>query len=217
LVLVLLLLPGEKPAGSAAAKNAGKKSGVFTGAFVWWILILFMFFISGQVFSTFISFYIDAHRLGTAAQAGQTVMLFSLGGFVMGASYAKLVKATKGQTLTLAFAALFLSYMLMAYAQNITVVYAGCFLCGLSFSAAIPNMMDSVTRAVDANSVPMAISVALCSQNIAQFLSPSVVTPIAGVMGGEINQTALLLGAYMILAMAVIVCAREILSSHGRR
>ncbi|MDR1205556.1 MAG: MFS transporter, partial [Peptococcaceae bacterium] len=197
LICVLLFLPMEKPPGRAAASGggatdgegagvigagsgegagggatagAGKKTGVLTGAFVWWTLMLFMFFISGQVFSTFISFFIDVHRLGTAAQAGQTVMLFSLGGFVMGALYAGLVKITRGQTLTAAFAALFLSYMLMAYAPDITVVYLGCFLCGLAFSAAIPNMMVHVTNAVDAASAPMAISVALCSQNIAQFL-----------------------------------------------
>jgi predicted MFS family arabinose efflux permease len=129
--------------------------------------------------------------------------------------YAGLVKITRGQTLTAAFAALFLSYMLMAYAPDITVVYLGCFLCGLAFSVAIPNMMVHVTNAVDAASAPMAISVALCSQNIAQFLSPAVVTPAAAAIGGEINQTALLLGAYIILAMAAVVFLRGLLA--GRK
>jgi predicted MFS family arabinose efflux permease len=212
LVLVLLFLPGEKPAGHAAVRSAGKKTGVLTGSFLWWTVLLFVFFIGGQVFSTFISFFIDAHKLGTAAQAGQTVMLFSLGGFTMGVLYARLAAAIKGRTLLAAFAALFLSYMLMAYAPDIRFVYAGCLLCGLAFSAAIPTMMVNVSNAVDADSAPMAISVALCSQNIAQFLSPSAVTPIAAAMGGEINQSALLLGAYIILAMAVAVFVQGLLA-----
>jgi hypothetical protein len=76
-------------------------------------------------------------------------------------------------------------------------------------------MMVHVTNAVDAASAPMAISVALCSQNIAQFLSPVVVTPAAAAIGGEINQAALLLGAYIILAMAAVVFLRGLLA--GRK
>jgi MFS family permease len=202
-IIVLVCLPDTRPIrNTAEGAPAGKVK--LTGAAYGWVITMFLFFISGQIFSVFISFFVASQGLGTPAQAGQTLMFFALGGFLMGLVFGKLTTAAKNLTLSIGLILLGVSYLLMAYAPNIAVVYAGSLVCGLAFSIAMPSIIVGASQSVDAFSAPMAISVVLCSQNLAQFVSPYIATPIAAAMGGDVNQSAYIFAAALGLAMGVV-------------
>lgn len=209
LVLVLLWLPREAPARREKATLSGEKAktgGVrLTKALFAWAGITFLFYIGGQVFSTFISFFVAAHGLGTAAQSGQTVTFFALGGFLAGLLYGRFSRLTKKQTLATGFLLCAVSFFGMAFSGNIWLVYAFSLLCGMAFAVIMPSLFLEVSHSVDARSVPMAFSVVMCAQNLAMFLSPSLVTPLARALGGEVNRTAMLAAGVMLAAMAAAI------------
>ncbi|TEB17887.1 putative niacin/nicotinamide transporter NaiP [Pelotomaculum sp. FP] len=202
-IIVLVCLPDTKPIRNTAAEGAPAGKVKLTGAAYGWVITMFLFFISGQIFSVFISFFVASQGLGTPAQAGQTLMFFALGGFLMGLVFGKLTTSAKNLTLSIGLILLGISYLMMAYAPNIAVVYAGSLVCGLAFSIVMPCIIVGASQSVDAFSAPMAISVVLCSQNLAQFVSPYIATPIAIAMGGDVNRSAYIFAAALGLAMGV--------------
>ena len=202
-IIVLVCLPDTNPMQNTAAEGAPAGKVKLTGAAYGWVITMFLFFISGQIFSVFISFFVASQGLGTPAQAGQTLMFFALGGFFMGLVFGKLTTAAKNLTLSIGLILLGVSYLMMAYAPSIAVVYAGSLVCGFAFSIVMPSIIVGASQSVDAFSAPMAISVVLCSQNLAQFVSPYIATPIAAAMGGDVNQSAYIFAAALGLAMGV--------------
>ncbi|MGI6492015.1 MAG: hypothetical protein ACOX0T_06340 [Pelotomaculum sp.] len=92
----------------------------------------------------------------------------------------------------------------MAYAPSISMVYAGSVVCGLAFSIVMPCVIVGTSQSVDAFSAPMAIAAVMCSQNLAQFLSPYVATPIAVSMGGDVNQSAFIFAAALAVVMGIL-------------
>lgn len=204
LIIVLICLPNTRPIRSAAVDGAPTRKVKLTGAAYGWIVTMFLFFISAQVFSVFISFFIDSQKLGTPAQAGQTLTLLAIGGFVMGLVFGKLMTATKNLTLSIGLILMGLSYLISVYAPNINMVYVGSLVAGLSLSIVMPCIIVGASQSVDAISAPMAISVVLGSQNLAQFLSPYIATPIAVMMGGDVNRSAFMFAAVLAIAMGVV-------------
>ncbi|TEB05712.1 putative niacin/nicotinamide transporter NaiP [Pelotomaculum schinkii] len=202
LIIVLICLPHDKPARNAAAEGAPAGKVNLSGVYGW-VITMFLFFISGQIFSVFISFLVESQKLGTPAQAGQTLMFFALGGFLMGLVFGKVATSAKNFTLSIGLFLLGISYLMMAYAPNIAVVYAGSLVCGFAFSIVMPCVIVGASQSVDAFSAPMAISVVLCAQNLAQFVSPYIATPIAAAMGGDVNKSAYLFAAALGIVMAV--------------
>ncbi|MGI6492003.1 MAG: MFS transporter [Peptococcaceae bacterium] len=204
LIIVLICLPKDKPVRNAAAANAPAGKVKLTSATYGWIATMFLFFISGQVYSVFIAFLVESQKLGTAAQSGLTLAFFALGGFVMGIIFGKVATMARNLTLSLGLILLGISYVMMAYAPSINMVYAGSVVCGLAFSIVMPCVIVGTSQSVDAFSAPMAIAAVMCSQNLAQFLSPYVATPIAVSMGGDVNQSAFIFAAALAVVMGIL-------------
>lgn len=204
LIIVLLFLPNSKPAGNTAAAGASVGKVKLTGEAYGWVVTMFIFFISGQVYSVFLAFLVETQKLGTAAQSGLTLAFFAIGGFLMGLVFGKLSTITKNLTLSIGLVLLGISYLMMAYASDINMVYAGSVICGFAFSIVMPCVIVATSQSVDPFSAPMAISAVMCSQNLAQFLSPYIATPIAVAMGGNVNQSAFIFAAALAIAMGVV-------------
>lgn len=204
LIIVLICLPNTKPVRNSAVENSPVGKVKLTGAAYGWIVTMFLFFISGQVYSVFIAFLVDSQKLGTAAQSGLTLAFFAIGGFVMGIIFGKLSTMARNLTLSIGLALLGISYLMMAYASDINMVYAGSVVCGFAFSIVMPCVVVGTSQSVDAFSAPMAIAAVMCSQNLAQFLSPYVATPIAVAMGGDVNQSAFIFAAVLAIVMGVV-------------
>lgn len=205
LFLVLAFVPNIKP--ESTGKRAGAPTVNLTKLSWIWALLMLLFFISGQIYSIFCSFLVTEKGLGSAAQAGNSLAFFAIGGFLMGLVFGKLSSLTKGATLAVGFFLLAISYVLIAFAGNMVLIYLGSIICGFAFSICMPCITVGAAGAVDPFSAAMAISVAMCAQNLSQFICPYIVNPVAAALSGgtNVNQAAFLFGAVFIAVMGVIV------------
>ena len=208
-VLVLVFIPGGedkvKESESLKSGESGKKTGITKGAWLW-AGTMFLLFIAAQIYSIYLSFLvIDERSLGSPTEAGSGLAFFAIGGFVMGIVYGKLSGILKKRTLAAGMLGILLSYLIIATAGSMILIYLGCLLFGLSLSACMPFIIVSTANSVDSLAAGMAISITMCGQNFAQFLCPYVINPIAGSINKTaINQTAFFIGAAMLAVMVVV-------------
>ncbi|MBQ9002062.1 MAG: MFS transporter [Eggerthellaceae bacterium] len=191
---VLVLVPYRKPAGRMAATEGAKPEdeGIkITAGILLWFVIAVVFFMGGQVYSNAINVLLIEFDLGGAAEAGISLAVFAFGGFLAGFLFGKIFEKARGFTLPLGLLVLAASYLLMAFSYNIIGIYAGSFLCGLSFSICVPLVMSSISNAaVNPASAAFAVSLATCGQSIGQSISPYVITPIGSALASGIGLTA---------------------------
>lgn len=204
LILVLLFLPTSKPAKVAILIGEVNAKVRITYAAFGWIGSMFLYFLASQIFSTFIAFFVATYGLGSSAQSGVTVMIFALAGLVMGLFFGRLTKILKHLTLSVGFSLMGLSYVFIAFAPNMQLVYIGSILAGLSCASVMPCIVVGASESVDAFSAPMVISMTMCSLNLSMFLSPYVATFVAGKVGGELNKSAFIFGAALAILMAIV-------------
>ncbi|AWW25878.1 MFS transporter [Acetobacterium sp. KB-1] len=201
---VIALVPFKKPEKSVVSKNS-EKVKITTQAWGW-IGLMFIFFIGGQIYSNSLSFLINDYQLGTAATAGLGLAFFAFGGFVMGMLFGKLANTAKSLTFAIGLLLLSGSYLLVAFAGSMTMIYAGSLICGIAFSICMPALFIGAASSVEPLAVGMVVAIATCSLNLAMFLSPYVVNPIAAMLGQGVNnnQMAFIFGAALIGAMGII-------------
>ncbi|MEG1684146.1 MAG: MFS transporter, partial [Oscillospiraceae bacterium] len=98
-----------------------------------------------------------------------------------------------------------ISYLLIAFATSITMVYLGEFLFGVALSICMPTIIVGTAGSVSMAASGMAISITMCGQNLAQFLCPYLLNPITAALGtgSNNNQLAFLLGAGLTAVLAV--------------
>jgi len=203
LMMVIAFVPDQKPVRKEATDAPHLKNRLTLSSWRW-AGMMFLFFIAGQIYSVYTAFLVTEKALGTAVQAGNSLAFFALGGFMMGLLFGRLVSLARQMTLSMGFFLLGISYLLVAFANSMTVIYIGSIICGLAFSTAMPCIIINTAGSVDHFSVGMAISITMCAQNLAQFISPMIVNPLlAAISSGNPNQMAFILGAVLITTLGV--------------
>lgn len=201
---VILFVPEIKPSRVEVSEDSGS-SKLTSGAWFWAIVCL-IFFIIGHVYANCISFIIAEKALGTASQAGTSLTLFAVGGIVMGVIFGKIMGKFKKVTISIGFFTLGIAYLIIAYAQNMMIMYLGNFICGLAFSIVMPCIMVEAGNSVKPAAAGMAIALATSFQNLGQFVSPYIINPIGLMLGDgtNTNQMNFIFGAVFIIVAGVL-------------
>jgi MFS family permease len=131
-------------------------------------------------------------------------MIFAIGGFLMGFVFGKLMQAAKNISLAIGFFMGVLSYLIIAYASNIFMVYVGSLIYGFAVTTIFASIMVGTSSSVNPASVPMAISLVTAGQNLGSFLCPYFITPLAAMLGSNINTNAFIVGAIHFAIMGLI-------------
>jgi predicted MFS family arabinose efflux permease len=210
LIGVIVFVPYKKPVKAAKVDSVseGESGKIKITAAAWgWIILIFVFFIGGQTYSNTVSFLVSDLKIGTATESGLSLAFFAFGGFIMGLLFGKITAAAKKLTLCIGLFILTVSYLLMAFAGSMAVIYIGSVICGLAFSIALPCLIVGAANSVDARSASMAVSISACSQNFAMFLCPTIVNPVAKAIstgaGANPNQVALIWTSIMIGVLGI--------------
>lgn len=208
LILCIVCIPNVKPQGAQAARVSdapAQKVKLTKGSWIW-ALTMFVLFIGAQIYSIALSFIVDEKGLGTAAQSGNAMAFFAIGGFLLGLVFGRLSGAARNLTLFVGLVGIIVSYLVIAFAGSMPMIYLGAFLFGVSLSVCMPCVIVGTAGSVDVFSSAMAISITMCAQNFAQFLCPYIVNPISAALsdGTNANQISFLLGAGLTAVMAVI-------------
>ncbi|SHM27810.1 Predicted arabinose efflux permease, MFS family [Caldanaerovirga acetigignens] len=204
LICVAAWLPNVKPMRAAGGQEGKAPEKVNVAGAYGWIFTMFAYFISGMILATYLAFLISEKNVGTAADAGQATMIFAIGGFLMGFVFGKLMQAAKNISLAIGFFMGVLSYLIIAYASNIFMVYVGSLIYGFAVTTIFASIMVGTSSSVNPASVPMAISLVTAGQNLGSFLCPYFITPLAAMLGSNINTNAFIVGAIHFAIMGLI-------------
>ena len=204
LICVAAFLPNSKPVKAAATEGRPTGNPKLTRAAFGWAITMLLFFIGGLVLASYMAFFVTAHNLGTAAQAGQATMIFAIGGFLMGLVYGKLARFARNASLAVGLFMGVIAYLLVGFAPNIIVVFVGSLIYGFSVTTVFASIMDGTSTSVEPIAVPLAMSIVVCGQNLGSFLCPYIITPIAASMGADVNKYAFITGAILFGIMGIV-------------
>lgn len=204
LICVATFLPQTKPIKGAAAEGGPAERVQLTGAAYGWALTMLIFFIGGMILATYLAFLVASHSLGTAAQAGQATMLFAIGGFLMGLIYGKFAQWTRNTSLAAGLFIGVIAYLIVAFGQNIFLVYLGSLIYGFSVTTVFASIMVGTSMSVKPIAVPLATSIVVAGQNLGSFLCPYIITPISALMSSDVNMFAFITGAILFAVMGII-------------
>ncbi len=205
LVFVAAFLPKPKPAAKAAAvegKPAEKPK--LTGAAFGWAITMLIFFIPGMILATYLAFFVTSHNLGSPAAAGTATMIFAIGGFLMGLIFGKLAQGVRNASLAIGLFMGVVAYLLIAFSQNIWLVYVGSLIYGFSVTTVFASIMIGTSMSVLPIAVPLAMAIVVCGQNLGSFLCPYIITPISGLMSEDVNMFAFISGGIIFGIMGVV-------------
>ena len=165
-----------------------------------WAGITFLLFIGVQVYTVYISYVLSEKSIGGAAESGATVAVACIGGFIMGILYGKLAGRAGNLTFAIGLFVMALSYLILALAGSMFVIYIGGFVYGIAMAICMPAAFVNTANSVDAYSSAMALSITMCAQNLGQFVCPYIMNLITGMTGSAHPSTLTYLLAMVLLA-----------------
>ena len=161
-------------------------------------------FIGVQVYTVYISYVLNEKSIGGAAESGATVAVACIGGFIMGILYGKLAVRTRNLTFAAGLFVMALSYLILALAGSMAMIYVGGFVYGIAMAICMPAAFVNTANSVDAFSSAMALSITMCAQNLGQFVCPYIMNFVTG-MTGSLHPSTLtyVLAAVLLTGMGV--------------
>ena len=216
LIIAFICLPVVKVAGKGggpafaemdgpAFADAAEKGTTRLNRSSWsWAGITFLLFIGVQVYTVYISYVLSEKSIGGAAESGATVAVACVGGFIMGILYGKLAGRTRNLTFATGLFVMALSYLILALAGSMAMIYVGGFVYGIAMAICMPAAFVNTANSVDAFSSAMALSITMCAQNLGQFVCPYIMNFVTG-MTGSLHPSTLtyVLAAVLLAGMGV--------------
>jgi MFS family permease len=144
------------------------------------------------------------HNIGDAGVAGWGTMIFAIGGFLMGLAYGKLNSAAKNITLSIGLFVGVISYLLVGFSGNVAVTIVGSFLYGACVSIVMASVMTATAMSVNPVTIPLAIALTTCGQNIGSYICPYISLAAAGLFGADITRNVFIFGAILFGVMGII-------------
>ncbi len=190
---------GDRIGETGSSGSAGQKTRLNKSSWSW-AGITFALFIGVQVYTVYISYVLSEKSIGGAAESGATVAVACIGGFIMGILYGKLAGRAGNLTFALGLFIMALSYLILALAGSMTVIYLGGFVYGIAMAICMPAAFVNTANSVDAYSSAMALSITMCAQNLGQFVCPYIMNFITGITGSAHPSTLTYLLAAILLA-----------------
>ena len=212
LIGVIVFIPYKKPIYQIPNSEKSTKEPIKITKNAWgWIVLMFLFYVIGQVYSNSVSSLVADREIGNAMQSGLSIAFFCIGGMITGLIYWRILAKAGRFTYTLGLLLLVISYLIMIFGNNIFLIYIGSLICGASFSICTPCMIVGTANSVSARSTAMAVSLSACFQNFAMFICPIIINPVAQFVtdksqdGGLVHsQNALLIAAVMMAIVAIV-------------
>ena len=202
-------IPAEEPKPADREKGgASFRSGSKIPAVVWSsALQTFLFAILYFAFSTNISLLLEERRLGGADAAGLATGIFMLGGLVFGLLFSRMYAKLGAQMPGLAFFILSVSYLMVYASGNLIGILIAGFFGGGSLSVIFPYFLLHIAGRVDPSVSVISSSLILSvGPNLGSFVSPMILTTLAGFMGDTAGARFMLAcGAALILTIATLV------------
>lgn len=200
LALVLIFLPD-----TGAKEKKQQAEGQFTPSL--WILMVVGFCLNILFFTFMVdmSFVVTGEGLGTAADAGSVLSMFSAFTVISGFVYSVCNKILKKAMPAVAALLLGLGMMVALYANSILMLYVAAAIFGVGFGFMNPAFtLLAASSTTHPSKSPMAISLYVCSTGVGQFVSPYVMAFLTGALGLTSIRCDWQIAAYAITVGALV-------------
>lgn len=177
LLAAILCIPEVKPQPVVRTEKAPKAR--LTKATYGWFALMFFVFLILLVLANNLAFLMEEKGIGDAANTGIALGIYALAGLLVGLIYGKIDQHIKAMKLPLSMLIFGIGFLLVILAENLVVLYLGCFVAGAALSIFFPQIILYTGMSVEESVVPIAISLLTCSQNLGQILCPYAINTLS--------------------------------------
>ncbi|MDN4077883.1 MFS transporter [Paenibacillus polymyxa] len=166
-------------------------------------LFLFMTFI--MIVYTKTGIMIAEKSMPNAGFLGTALTLFSLSTMIAGFLFGRIYKWFRNYAPFISSLLTATGFVLLWFAQNVTMVTVAMLIIGFSFALFIPYIFTILTKIVPKGSETISISIAMVGSNLGAFASPYVIKLVGVLSGNETASFAFLVSA-IVFTIAALLC-----------
>lgn len=178
-ILILMLPEPEKapepPAGQAAPKMPGT-------VWMYTISMLVLMMLNYPLLVN-MSSVIETYGMGDASDSAMVLTMFTVGGMVAGAIFAKLFGVFKSKVMAVGLSLMTLAMVCLYFGNSIAFMYAGSTLSGIGFSMIMPTIMMQIGAVVPPAQVSTASGMIVAGMNVGGFVSAYFFAAVSGIFG----------------------------------
>ena len=206
-LLFFLIIPEpehEEPTVESSTEKGHKSGGISIpvlglGA----ALFLFMTFI--MIVYTKTGIMIAEKSMPNAGFLGTALTLFSLSTMIAGFLFGRIYKWFRNYAPFISSLLTATGFVLLWFAQNVTMVTVAMLIIGFSFALFIPYIFTILTKIVPKGSETISISIAMVGSNLGAFASPYVIKLVGVLSGNETASFSFLVSA-IVFTIAALLC-----------
>lgn len=204
LILALIYVPGKDRHPSDGTLTAGQEKDHIAG-FAWkYFIIAAVFMMLFYIAPTNLSMLIEERGLGTAATAGTAATVLLIGASFTGIFFGIVARKIGKFTLATGFVILVVAYFLIYRAENMVVLYFGCFMAGSSNALVLPQCMSQVA-AKGRKQGSYLMSLVFSFANLGTFFAPGLTVMAKAVIKSDMAEGRFLFAAGLALVMAIVL------------
>lgn len=162
----------QKRHGTSDADNNKIKRGPGIKG-IGYVLLIFILSSMYMIMGIKLTTLIIENGIGTATDGATVLLAIGIGAMSSGFLFARVVRQTKGMTLSLGYLGLAIGMIISAYTRSIWLLSFGGFLAGFSFRTIFPFFLDLVNKRASKNS-NMLTALIFVALNLGAFSSPYV-------------------------------------------
>jgi MFS family permease len=206
-LLFFLIIP-EPERGKPTVEDStekGHKSGGISIPVLGLGAALFLFMTFIMIVYTKTGIMIAEKSMPNAGFLGTALTLFSLSTMIAGFLFGRIYKWFRNYAPFISSLLTATGFVLLWFAQNVTMVTVAMLIIGFSFALFIPYIFTILTKIVPKGSETLSISIAMVGSNLGAFASPYVIKLVGVLSGNETASFSFLVSA-IVFTIAALLC-----------
>ncbi|WP_068505491.1 MFS transporter [Paenibacillus kribbensis] len=205
-LLFFLVIPEpERGEPAVSSTGTGHRSGGVSIPVLGLGAALFLFMTFIMIVYTKTGIMIAEKSMPNAGFLGTALTLFSLSTMIAGFLFGRIYKWFRNYAPFISSLLTATGFVLLWFAQNVTMVTVAMLIIGFSFALFIPYIFTILTKIVPKGSETLSISIAMVGSNLGAFASPYVIKLVGMMFGNETASFAFLVSA-IVFMIAALIC-----------
>ncbi|ASR46546.1 MFS transporter [Paenibacillus kribbensis] len=205
-LLFFLVIPEpERGEPAVSSTGTGRRSGGVSIPVLGLGAALFLFMTFIMIVYTKTGIMIAEKSMSNADFLGTALTLFSLSTMIAGFLFGRIYKWLRNYAPFISSLLTATGFVLLWFAQNVTLVTVAMLIIGFSFALFIPYIFTILTKIVPKGSETISISIAMVGSNLGAFASPYVIKLVGMLFGNETASFAFLVSA-IVFMIAALIC-----------
>ncbi|QDY83542.1 MFS transporter [Paenibacillus polymyxa] len=205
-LLFFFIIPEpEREEPTASTTGTGQKSGGMSLPVLGLGAALFLFMTFIMIVYTKTGIMIAEKSMPNAGFLGTALTLFSLSTMIAGFLFGRIYKWFRNYAPFISSLLTATGFVLLWFAQNVTMVTVAMLIIGFSFALFIPYIFTILTKIVPKGSETISISIAMVGSNLGAFASPYVIK-LFGVLSGNETASFSFLVSAIVFMIAALFC-----------